>query len=237
MTPSHLVLFDIDGTLIQSGPGWKETFFEAVSELLEAPIRNPTQPFAGKTDGQICREILIDFGKNPHANDALVEKMMCAYLDLAEKKIRKNKLNVELLPGVVELLEFLSKDSRILLGLLTGNYRRGSHLKLGCAKIDHFFKTGAWGDDHWERKLLPGIAAKRAKEDHGLDFTPERIVVIGDTILDIDCARHHGARVIAVGTGRGINQDQLRAMKPDFYFESFTNPDDIRKAVFGRSNL
>lgn len=237
MAPTHLVLFDIDGTLIHSGPGWKETFFEAVSHLLDAPIRNPTMPFAGKTDGQICREILTDLGKNAEMLSSLVDKMMHSYLELAQRKISKGTLDVQLLPGVREVLDLFKSDDRILLGLLTGNYQRGSKLKLGCAGIDHYFKTGAWGDDHWERKRLPAFAAKRAKDDHGHDFPPDRVVIIGDTILDIDCARHHGAKVIAVGTGRGINQDQLRALKPDHYFETLHDAEAVRKAVFGRSNI
>ncbi len=57
---------------------------------------------------------------------------------------------------------------------------------------------GAFGDDHVDRRDLVPVAIKEAQ---GLGLSPARVVVIGDTPLDIDCAHAHGATAVGVATG------------------------------------
>jgi phosphoglycolate phosphatase len=83
----------------------------------------------------------------------------------------------------------------------------------GLAK--YFTLPGAFGDESFDRRDLPAFAAERINRHLGVELAPENFIVVGDTPNDVACARHYGARVIGVGTGRVHSVDELRACKPD----------------------
>jgi phosphoglycolate phosphatase-like HAD superfamily hydrolase len=58
-----------------------------------------------------------------------------------------------------------------------------------------------------------------------MDLAPEQFIVIGDTPNDIDCARHFGARAVAVGTGRFYPNDELLLHKPDQFLPDLSDVD------------
>src|SRR5439155_16750667 len=109
----------------------------------------------------------------------------------------------EVLPGVREALEAVAEDPRYHSGLLTGNIEPAAHLKMELVGLSEFFDLpGAFGDESHDRRDLPALAADRIRASLQLDLAPEQFIVIGDTPNDIQCARHFGARALAVGTGR-----------------------------------
>jgi phosphoglycolate phosphatase-like HAD superfamily hydrolase len=86
--------------------------------------------------------------------------------------------------------------------LLTGNIEPAAHLKVESVGLAEFFTLpGAFGDESFDRRDLPAKAAQRINEHLGVRLEPEQFIVIGDTPNDVACARHFGARVIAVATG------------------------------------
>jgi phosphoglycolate phosphatase-like HAD superfamily hydrolase len=100
--------------------------------------------------------------------------------------------------------------------------------------MDHFFDIesfGAFGDDHWDRYQLPQIAADRARACSGVEYCGKEIVIIGDTIHDVNCGKSIGVRSIAVGTGRGVNRDELLAACPDHFFENFSDFQEVLRAI------
>ena len=72
-----------------------------------------------------------------------------------------------------------------------------------------------FGNESFDRRDLPAIAAQRINEHLGAQLQPEQFIVIGDTPNDVACARHFGARVLAVATGRVHSAEDLAACKPD----------------------
>ena len=117
--------------------------------------------------------------------------------------------------GVRELLDALALDSRFLTTLLTGNVEKLAEAKLRVSGIWDYFKVrGAFGSDDEERNHLPAVAAERINSHLGQAITAERFIVVGDTPRDISCARHFGARVLAVASGQHT-VDQLSAYSPD----------------------
>ena len=89
-------------------------------------------------------------------------------------------------------------------------------LKMELVGLDQFFTLpGAFGDESHNRRDLPATAAERIRKHLQLDLAPEQFIVIGDTPNDIDCARHFGARAVAVGTGRVTLREEIVACKPD----------------------
>src|SRR6185503_3407401 len=120
------------------------------------------------------------------------------------------------LPGVRETLEALAAHPRYESALVTGNIKPMAQLKMELVGLDHFFTLpGAFGDESHNRRDLPAAAAERIRKHLQLDLPPEHFIVIGDTPNDIDCARHFGARAVAVGTGRLYSTDDVLACKPD----------------------
>jgi phosphoglycolate phosphatase-like HAD superfamily hydrolase len=92
--------------------------------------------------------------------------------------------------------------------------------------LEQFFKLpGAFGEESHERRDLPERAAERINQHLQLSLKPEQFIVIGDTPNDIDCARHFGARVVAVGTGRFYSTEEIMACNPDAWLDDLSDPD------------
>ncbi|MEX2526585.1 MAG: HAD hydrolase-like protein [Gemmatimonadota bacterium] len=217
----HLILFDIDGTLVSGGPA-KLAFQEAMMEVYGATGPVGGYVFSGKTDPQIARGLLDATGMDPREIEAGFEALWEAYL--GGLAARLGDAPMDLLAGVGELMVTLQTDPDVALGLVTGNILPGARLKLesvgfGVGDDGHFI-VGGYGSDHEMRDHLPGIAMERARRHWEVDFSRDRIWVVGDTPLDVQCGLHHGVRTLAVATGN-YSVDELEAtgahvVVPDF---------------------
>jgi phosphoglycolate phosphatase-like HAD superfamily hydrolase len=99
-----------------------------------------------------------------------------------------------------------------------------AQLKMELVGLDHFFTLpGAFGDESHNRRDLPARAAERIRKHLQMDLAPEQFIVIGDTPNDIDCARHFGARAVAVGTGRFYSREEILACEPDAMLPDLTD--------------
>ena len=215
----RLLLFDIDGTLIWGGPA-KEAFQQAMVETFGSAGDIESFSFSGRTDPEIARGLMRGTGM-PHAEiEAGFEPLWERYLGYLEAKLPAHPVDV--LPGVPALLEALSSEDGIGMGLLTGNILRGARLKLGSAGLLDHFHMGSYGSDHEERDELPAIALGRATDMWGVDFDPEHVVVVGDTPRDVACGKREGLRTVAVATGH-FDAESLRATGADHVVEDFTD--------------
>ena len=194
-----LVLFDIDGTLISSGRAGVRGMNRSFERLFGVSGALDRAVVAGRTDRAIVTEALSRAGQA--ADEGAVERVRDAYLeDLRDALIEGHATAGGVLPGVSALLDELASEG-VATGLLTGNFANGAAIKLGHYGLWERFAFGAFGDHHSDRRsLVPVAVAAAAAAGHG-PFAAERIVVIGDTPLDVDCAHAHGARAIAVATG------------------------------------
>ncbi len=207
----RLLLFDIDGTLISGGPA-KEAFHQALVETFGTAGDIEVHDFAGKTDPQIARELLVQAGVAAPAIDSGLPTLFERYLGHLEARLPGRPVRV--LEGVVALLDALSTDAAVGLGLLTGNHVRGAALKLRSAGIQDRFMMGSFGSDHEERDALPAIALVRAHETWGVRFDPSDVWVIGDTPRDVQCGRKERMKTLGVATGR-YGADHLQAAGAD----------------------
>ena len=214
----RLLLFDIDGTLINSGGAGIEALKRALKERFKIEDDLEDIEIAGMTDSGIIISIL-----NKHkipANAENVAAFLDSYVHFLSHELPRRK--GKLLPGVLELLEKLKARKHVVLALLTGNVSRGAQLKLGHYGVWHFFEFGAFADDHTDRNRLGSFAQARAKEKHGREFASAEIDVIGDTPRDIGCGKALGARTIAVATGTW-NREKLAEHKPDILIDDFSD--------------
>lgn len=194
-----LVLFDIDGTLISSGRAGVRGMNRSFERLFGVSGALDQVELAGRTDRAIVAEALTRAGR-PVDEDAIV-RVRDAYLeDLRDALADGTVAAVGVLPGVTELLDELEREG-VATGLLTGNFAGGAAIKLGHYGLWDRFSFGAFGDDHADRRRLVAVAVEAAVAAGHARFEADRVVVIGDTPLDVDCAQAYGARAVAVATG------------------------------------
>jgi phosphoglycolate phosphatase-like HAD superfamily hydrolase len=191
-----LVLFDIDGTLIDTGGAGLVSLDTAIERVFGPG--GPSLNLAGSTDGGIVRGLFEHFGRP--FDPGVEEEFYRAYLPELECNLADPSFGGRLLDGSHELLEECREGGHTL-GLLTGNLARGAALKVRHYRVDGYFGFGAYGDDHWDRNELGPIALARAEAFAGRGFLPEETLVVGDTPKDIACAHAFGARCLAVATG------------------------------------
>lgn len=196
--PSRLLLFDIDGTLINSF-GAMRLFDKTLSEIVGEPAATGGV-YHGSTDPRIVREKLEAMGIDP--TPELMGRILTRLEDLLEAEVAAGS-TTEAKPGVHELLGVLAGDGRFALSVLTGNTVRNAKSKLKAAGVDHYFDLGlgAFGSDSPERNDLVPVALGRFHERYGRMIGGDCVVVIGDTERDLECARAGGVRCVLVATG------------------------------------
>ena len=206
----RLVLFDIDGTLIHTDGAGVKAFAKVFEHRFKIPDATTGVNFAGRSDTSIAREIFCQHGIQPtkeHFTDFFEQYAFWLAQFLTETK-------GDIYPGVWRFIYELQRlPEPPLIGLLTGNIRLGAEIKLRRFNLWEFFATGAFGDDHEDRRQIAAIARERGMRVLGQRLTDDEVLVIGDTPRDIDCAKAIGAKVLAVATGDSTLAD-LQAHQP-----------------------
>lgn len=203
----RLLLFDVDGTLLDAGGAGRAALEGAMLEVYGTAGPIDEFAFDGLTDPDIVRTLLSMAGLEDAVIDARLASLWPSYDGRLEGELLRRRAHVTAYPGVPELLERLQAEPRFWLGLLTGNVERGAWKKLRACALDEPFGFGAFGSDAERRVDLPPIAMRRAHAATGISFQREETILIGDTPKDIECARAGGARVLGVATGRFSMQE------------------------------
>ena len=228
----RVILFDVDGTLIKAARRgeYRGLINAKLIELFGTCGRISEVDFAGKTDLAIYREALECEGVSIDAICRRIPEIETAMAQVLDHMASGGEV-FHLCPGVRELLEALSHDARFLPSLLTGNMEKLAQAKLRLAGIWDYFKgRGAFGSDAEERDHLPAIAAARFNDYLGQELERDRFVIVGDTPRDIACARHFGARVLAVASGRHT-VEELSALCPDAVLPDLSGTDEVLKLL------
>ena len=213
MDPKHVCLFDIDGTLIHSGGAGKSALEAALTSEFGIDGLSDAIDLRGRTDQAIVAELIRCHALHDCADTS--RRLLEAYLGHLPAHLKQRGGCV--LPGIVELLAELRQRSDVALGLLTGNIRAGARIKLGHFGLFDHFAFGGFGDHHLDRDDVAREALAEVKARFNGTVAAEYIWVIGDTPLDIRCARAIGARAVAVVTG-WHTREELEAHAPDLLF-------------------
>src|SRR5829696_6071363 len=227
----RILLWDIDGTLIRSvrTGAYKDYTIPVLEEIFGTAGRLADMHVSGMTDLQIVFEALGDAGITQEQILAHAEVLALRLTEEARKVTGNGAKFFELLPGVRETLETLDAHPRYESALVTGNIKSMAYLKMELVGLEQFFTLpGAFGEESHNRRDLPARAAERIRKHLQMDLAPEQFIVIGDTPNDIDCARHFGARAVAVGTGRFYSRQEILACEPDAVLDDLS---DVRLVV------
>jgi len=208
----RLVLFDIDGTLALTNDAGVKAFAKVFETQFNAVDGFEKLKFHGRTDISTIREF-FSYHNIPDTTEN-IRRFHDHYLVWLERFL--NESNLQPLPGVQDFIRDLQGSSRPpMLGLLTGNFRGGAERKLRRVGLWETFVTGAFADDHEDRDKVAAVARARGNQLLGGDLRDHEVLVIGDTPLDIRCARAIGAKVLAVATGAST-VEELKRHEPDW---------------------
>jgi phosphoglycolate phosphatase len=218
-----LVLWDIDGTLVDSAGHGRRAFEEAFEEVMGRPPDRVE--YAGRTDHEIALSMLN--GSSEHL-PVLLEGLA------GRLAARKELIAAEgrVYPGVRETLAALHEADGIVQSLLTGNIEANAAVKVGAFGLERWldFEAGAYGSDPHERRSdLVAIARQRAAARYG---ETTGAVLVGDTPLDVLAASEAGARAVAVSSGFA-DAEALRASKPDALLQDLSDTAAAIRAITG----
>jgi phosphoglycolate phosphatase len=175
-------------------------FAQALVEVFGTAGECARYDFAGKTDPRIVLDLMTAAGVAEEEVRRLLPEIRRLYLEKLEGAL--DRRGMRLLPGVEELLERQAERPDLALALLTGNWEPGARTKLSRFDLNRFFAFGAFGCDGIDRAELPPVALERAEARVGRRFAPAEVLIIGDSLNDVACARAHGIPCLAVATGR-----------------------------------
>jgi phosphoglycolate phosphatase len=232
----RILLWDIDGTLIRStkAGSFKDYTIPMLEEVFGTAGRLPEMKVSGMTDLQIVGEALKHEGFTHEHIRERVHELRESYMKAMHKFTGNGEEVFEVLPGVREVLHAVSVHPRYQSALLTGNIEPAAYLKMEIVGLaDYFPLPGAFGDESHDRRDLPALAADRIRRQLNLALTPEQFIVIGDTPNDIECAKHFGARSLAVNTGRFYALEDLINCKPDALLLDLSNLELVMQTLDG----
>jgi phosphoglycolate phosphatase-like HAD superfamily hydrolase len=215
------VLWDIDGTLVDSAGHGRFAFEEAFDAVIGG-VPDWVE-YAGRTDHQIALSMLNNSAEHlPAVLEQLVAKLAVRKSDIAAEG--------RVYPGVPETLAALHEADGVINSLLTGNLEANAAVKVGAFGLERWldFEAGAYGSDPHERRSdLVAIARERAAARYG---QTTGAVLVGDTPLDVLAAREAGARAVAVATGFA-DLDSLRASEPDALLQDLSDTEAAIRAI------
>lgn len=221
MTPFELVLFDIDGTLVDTGGAGARSWEWAFEQLFTHPgVDIGKYSKSGMTDPVIARHVFQEVMRREPRDRELVE-LMGSYMAVVPDFVAASE-RYTVLEGVPELLERLTREG-VLLGITSGGLEPVAHAKLGRGQLNRFFGLGGYGSDSEDRIALTRTAIERGEKRLGRRLEPEQIAVVGDTPLDVDAAEGVGVVSVAVASGR-YTIEQLQEAGADHVLASLAEP-------------
>lgn len=216
----RVLLFDIDGTLIRSGGAGKAAMEAGLRSAFGVADVKDRVPYSGRTDPGIARDLLILHGIAPTPEHTA--RLRDAYLAHLPGSLRR--LRGCVLPGIHEALKRERREAAV--GLLTGNIRAGAEIKLRHFGLWDHFPFGGFADGLTDRDDVARRALAEAEAFVGRSVDPGDVWVIGDTPLDVRCARAIGARAVVVATGWHPHAE-LVAANPDHLLPDFTHAGEL----------
>lgn len=216
----RLILFDIDGTLLISKGLGRESKRLAMIDIFGTDGDVMTHPFGGKTDWQILVETLDKHGITPEE----IEERMDDYLVTMARHMAEiaDQFEHQVLPGAMELVTHFHEDDETMIGVVTGNNQQTAPIKLQSAGFDpEWFVVGAFGNESTNRDDLPRLALERANQKLDMPLAGKDVIVIGDTVMDVQCSQAVGGMAVAVLTGFE-DPELLKASKPDYLLPDLT---------------
>jgi len=220
-----LILFDVDGTLIDTAGAGKRAMEVAFHEVfgVDGFERADSVEYAGCTDPTIFDAVAVQLEVDLGAYRERKRTLVDCFVEALRTEMARQDERRRVLPGVRPLLENLDARPAVHLGLLTGNTERGARVKLESFDLNRFFLDGGFGSDDPDRGRIARIACHKLSERTGIPFAARDVTVVGDTHHDVACARVNGYRSVAIDTG-WVPREKLEQAGPDVLLPDLEDP-------------
>jgi phosphoglycolate phosphatase-like HAD superfamily hydrolase len=217
---SKLILFDVDQTLVDALEHHNVAYKKAFKEVFNVDAQLTDINFAG----EIIPNIVRGLGELKGVPKDVVESKLTETIgrigSFFKESVAKGEIRV--LSGVRELLEKLRKRNHFL-GVVTGNPEDITQTILEKSKLKGYFDIFVYGSEGKDRVELVGRAIAEAERKFGTRFFGKNVVIVGDSVHDVECGKPHGALTIAVTTGF-YSKEELMRHSPDYLFQDLTDP-------------
>lgn len=208
----RLVIFDVDGTLVDSQNMIFAAFSHAYQGLgLPVPDRDRAISFVGMSLDQIFPALSPDLGPDQHV--ALAQGYRDAYFHIRQQK--GSSATSPFFPGAREVLDHLKGQDWTLMAVATGKSKRGLDKLIEGHGLQGYFQSEQTADFHPSKPHPSMVHACLA--DTGV--VADRAVIIGDTTFDMDMGRAAGVRTIGVSWG----YHPARSLQADAIIEDFAD--------------
>ena len=219
-----LILFDVDQTLVDALAHHNVAYKKAFKEVFNVDTQLTNIKFAGK----IIQNIVQELGELKGIPKDVVKSKLTEAIKRVESFFKESvdKGKIRVLPGVRELLEKL-KERNYILGVVTGNPEGITQSILEKGKLKGYFDIFVYGSEGKGRVELVGLAIAEAGRKFGTKFFGKDVVIVGDSIHDIECGKPHGSLTIAVVTGF-YSKEELMKHSPDYLFTNLTDSEILK---------
>ena len=195
MAARQAILFDIDGTLIESMAVDTELYFSSIIEVLgPVRIRGRLGDYEHVTDSGILKQVLDDNGRAP--DDAVAAAVKSVFVEKVAKHI-ETEGSFRTIDGAIEFVARVRASDDREVAIATGGWRESALLKLESAGFDVDGIPLASGDDSPSRTEIMRTALARIGDDF------ESVTYFGDAGWDERACRSLGWNFVAVGPGLG----------------------------------
>ena len=191
-----MVLFDIDGTLLDTHGFGREAFIRGLAHVTGERDELDYVSFAGNTDRNVLDQVMA--ARRLHLDEAAIRRIFEGIAEELRGLLAQTPGKE--IAGARAFLEHLAGKGTAL-GLVTGNIRACAYLKLGSVGFDRFFGFGGFGDEHADRAKIARSALAAAKAA-GIEAGEGAVCLVGDTPFDVAAGRAVGIPVIGVATGK-----------------------------------
>jgi phosphoglycolate phosphatase len=223
-----LIIFDLDQTLVDFISVHDEATRELFNRFFGVDARLTEIDFAGRS----LAENFLELARLKGIPEAEVGKNSQALVESYEKIFGEKLLKVasdHVLPGVRRLLEELAKTDNFVV-LYTGDSAGIVDRVLKATGLGKYFRFAVYGSDAPTRVGMVRLAVGRAESITGKKFSDKDIVIIGDSLRDVNSGKQLGAVTIAVATGFH-SQEKLSVSKPDYLFKDLKSYRKVLQAI------
>ncbi len=183
--PARLILFDIDGTLIDTGGAGRRAMQRACASVFRmdgVAARTADVRFAGMTDPVILESLAQALGIDEAELERQRDELRKSFVEALRDELARPEPRRRVLPGVPVLLEELESRDEAYLGLVTGNIEEGARVKLEALGLSRFFTGGGFASDHPRRPELARRGWRKLCRQFGIEFPRECVVVVGEAL-------------------------------------------------------
>ena len=194
-----LFIFDLDGTLVDTAPDFKNSINYMLNELNESEVSlEEIRNWVGYGARELIRRTVVD--KNIPHDEQKIEEMLKIFLLHYTHNIDDDSV---LFNNVRNVLEFL-KDNGIKLAVCTNKMERLSNILLEKLNVLHMFDYLVGGDSLSKSKPDPFPLLNICEK---LNTEISDSIMIGDSVTDLNAGKGAGMPVVLVSYGYTDNKD------------------------------